>query len=544
MTDLVILHYHFLPGGVSGVVQAAVQALRRYEAGIGRITLAAAAFPERGFAAPGSELAAERIPELGYLEVRDLPRAVVAAEGRRLAESLLRRFGSGNAVWWVHNHHLGRNPVFTQAILEVARSGRQPLLLQIHDFPECGRYDSLARLRRGLAAPPYPVGPSVRYALINRRDLAVLREAGVPAGMLHLLENPLETGGESGGAAMGAQAGGPTAAPAGTSSAATFAEVRRELGLADAGRPLLLCPVRCIRRKNLLEAALLCRLHPDPADLVVTLPGVSAEEREYSDLVRRAFRRGWAAGVFGAGLRLEAKGLGLEPLFQASDLVLSASVQEGFGYPFLQSLVWGRPLLARELDVLEGMRELFDGQPAGFYREVRAPLAAGPRRRLRQAYRRKLERLASTGVLSAETAAELGQRLESVGGAGESAVEFSFLPAAAQLELLRAAGRQPRAASELRELNRGPLEALQRLLGEGRRRPEAGRGALAERIERRFGLRRFAETFSAICRSFEQVGGRPAAGASAGSVPDEGAIWDRVIRRFATLENVRLLHGD
>jgi hypothetical protein len=536
VTDLVILHYHFLPGGVSGVVQAAVRALRRYGAGIGRVTLAAAAFPQRGFPGQGAELSAECIPELGYREGRDLPRPVVAAEGRRLAESLLRRFGSGNAVWWVHNHHLGRNPVFTQAILELARSGRQPLLLQIHDFPECGRYDSLARLLRCLAASPYPIGPSVRYALINHRDMAVLREAGIPEGLLHLLENPLETGGQPVGVPQGAQAGDP---------AATRAEVRRALGLRNAGRPLLLYPVRCIRRKNVLEAALLCRLHPEPADLAVTLPGVSAEEREYSDRVRKAFRRGWAAGVFGAGLRLEAKGLGLEHLFRDSELVLSASVQEGFGYPFLQSLAWGRPLLARELDVLEAMRELFDGQPAGFYREVRAPLAAEPRRRLREAYQGKLERLASMGVLPAEKAAELGQRLESIcGGAGESATEFSFLPASTQLDLLRAAGRQPRVAAELRELNRGPLEAMQRLLGEGGRQPEPGCSAPAERIEARFGLRRFAEAFAGICRSFDSAGGLLAARASVPSAPDEGAIWDRVIRRFATVENVRLLHGE
>ncbi len=523
MTDLVVFHYHFLPGGVSGVVRSAVRALRRYAPDIRKITLAGADFPEAGF--PGEELETRVCPELGYRERRDPPPAVVAAEGRRLAETLLRRFGSENAVWWVHNHHLGRNPVFTQALLQVARSGRQPLILQIHDFPECGRYDSLARLRRCLADPPYPAGPSVRYALINRRDLAVLREAGLPAGRLHLLENPLETEGGRQGAAP--------------------AEVRRTLGLAEGARPLLLYPVRCIRRKNVLEAALLSRLLPMSADLAVTLPGVSAEERGYSRRVRRAFRRGWAPGVFGAGARLEARGLNLVDLFRAGELVLSASVQEGFGYLFLQSLDFGRPLLARELDVLEGMRELFDGQPAGFYREVRAPLPSGPRRRLLEAYLAKLRRLAAEGLLPAEAAAELEARLPSV--CGEPAAEFSFLPAAWQLGLLRAAAGQGRLAAELRELNRGTLQELERLLDQGRgargRDPaDAGSRLLAERIERRFGLQRFAADFLGICRSFA---GEPArTQAAAGSpAPDETAIWDRVIRRFATLENVRLLHG-
>ena len=513
VTDLVVFHYHFLPGGVSSVVRSALRALRDHGAGIRKVTLAGAAFPEGGW--QGDEPAVRVYPELGYRDGRDPPPAAVAAEGRRLGEELLRRFGSDNAIWWVHNHHLGRNPAFTQALLEVARSGKQRLILQIHDFPECGRYDNLGRLRRSLTAPPYPIGPSVRYALINRRDLAALREAGIPGEHLHLLENPLE--------------------PDDGRAAAPAAEVRRALGLA--GRPLLLYPVRCIRRKNVLEAALLCRLLPEPAGLAVTLPGISAEERGYSRCVQRAFARGWAPGVFGAGRLLQARGLHLEDLFRASDLVLSASVQEGFGYLFLQSLAWGRPLLARDLDVLEGMRDLFAGRPVELYREVRAPLPARARRRLLEAYRRKLDRLAGSGLLPEETTRDLEGRLESA--CGQSEVEFSFLPAAGQLELLRAAGREARLAARLRELNCGPLQSLERLLAEGARggAPEPPGPELAGRLQQRFGLERFAAAFDGICRSF--------AGQAAGSsAPEEAAVWERIIRRFATVENVRLLHGD
>jgi hypothetical protein len=117
-------------------------------------------------------------------------------------------------------------------------------------------------------------------------------------------------------------------------------------------------------------------------------------------------------------------------------------------------------------------------------------------------------------------------------------VEFSFLPAAGQLELLRAAGREARLAARLRELNRGPLEALQRLLAEGARgEPQPPGPELAGRLRLRFGPERFAAAFDGICRSFS----RPAAGSPA---PDETAVWERIIRRFATVENVRLLHGN
>jgi len=514
VTDLVVFHYHFLPGGVSGVVRSGLRALRGHGAGIGRVTLAGAAFPAGG--CPEGELELQVCPELGYRDGRDPPPAEVAAEGRRLGQSLLRRFGSERSVWWVHNHQLGRNPVFTQAFLEVARGGRQRMILQVHDFPECGRYAGLARLRRSLSVPPYPTGPSVRYALINRRDLAALREAGLPGDRLHLLENPL--------------------APEGAGRAAAAAEVRGALGL-DGARPLLLYPVRCIRRKNVLEAALLCRLLDPPADLAVTLPGISAAERGYSRQVQEAFRRGWARGVFGAGALLEARGLDLVDLFRAGDLVISSSVQEGFGYLFLNSLARGRPLAARELDVLEGMREWFAGRPAAFYREVRVPLAARPRLRLLRAYARKLARLAGAGLLPREAVGGLEERLQAV--CGGPAVEFSFLPPARQLELLREAARRQRLAEELRELNRGPLEELERLLAaEARAAAEAGSGELAEGLERRFGPERFAAAFAGICRSFEREASPGATG------PEEAAVWERLIRRFATLENVRLLHGN
>jgi hypothetical protein len=310
--------------------------------------------------------------------------------------------------------------------------------------------------------------------------------------------------------------------------------VKRALGLPAGRRPLLLYPVRSIRRKNILEAALLCRLAG--ADLAVTLPGVSAAERGYSRRVERAFARGWAPGVFGAGPRLEAQGLRPEDLFRASELVLSSSVQEGFGYLFLQSLVWGKPLLARDLDVLDGMRALFEGRPAAFYREVRVPLGAMARRKLFGAYRGKLARLAGQKVLPQDVTEQLeGQLARMCAG---PAVDFSFLPPAWQLGLLRAAGRNSRLCEELREGSGEPLAALECLLEQGR---APGRVGSADpepdaRIEQRFGLRRFAEDFAGICASFDR-------GPSVGA-PDEAAVWDRVIRRFATTENVRLLHGD
>lgn len=65
------------------------------------------------------------------------------------------------------------------------------MILQPHDFPEAGRYRNLAALDRLVSLPLYPDGPRVRYALVNPRDLGLLRDAGIDATSLFLLENPV-----------------------------------------------------------------------------------------------------------------------------------------------------------------------------------------------------------------------------------------------------------------------------------------------------------------------------------------------------------------
>ena len=113
-----------------------------------------------------------------------------AASQRQLADLLQRRFSDG--VWWIHNHHLAKNTRFTGAVLLAAAAG-QPMILQIHDFPENARPANLARLMREVPTSPYPAGANVRYAVLNRRDHGALVAAGCPADRVALLGNPVRT---------------------------------------------------------------------------------------------------------------------------------------------------------------------------------------------------------------------------------------------------------------------------------------------------------------------------------------------------------------
>ena len=514
---LFAFHYHFLTGGVTTAVCEALRSFREHLPELSALHLvgatAARGLPEE-LAREG--IAFEALPEIDYRDTRGLPRRRVSIEARRLASRLLERYGGADSVWWIHNHHLGKNPVFTQALLEVQRvSPTQKLILQIHDFPECGRLENLRILDAALSLPPYPVGTNVRYAVLTSRDGEVLREGGIPAASVFVLGNPVP----------------PLDRPAAYSFPTGRSAVRRRLQRAfggmfpgfDPARPLALYPVRTIRRKNVLEACLLALLAEEPIALAVTLPGLSPAEKGYSDRVEALFRSGRCPGLWGFGGRLREAGLSFEGLVGAADLVVSSAVQEGFGYLFIDTLQWRRPLLARNLENLQETRELFDPYPAHWYDALLCPLPAAQRRELLGAYRRKIAELGE--AIPAGELPRLHEELERL--FASELTDFSFLPADRQERVL-ARLDDPGVLEALREANRALVGSLGELLSAAV--PDRG-----PQVQARYGPARYAQAFGRLLHSFE--------GPWDGEAEiDPAAVQTRIIARFARLENLRLLY--
>jgi hypothetical protein len=529
--ELKIFHYHFLTGGVSSVVRQAAEAFHTHLDGIRSIEVVAGAIPGE-FRAHIEGLGGKctEMPEIGYRQQADElsdndtkadhHKKSVAREANRLAEALLRAFGSDDSVWWVHNYHLGKNVVFTQALLEIIHTGRpQRIVLQIHDFPECGRFRNLGLLKAALSLDPYPVSPWVRYAVLNRRDREILVAAGVPARAVFLLENPVFRGRDP-------EPGKPIR-PA----------LKRLFGKAfprfDARAPLLLYPIRTIRRKNVLEALLLCLLLDREANILITLPGTSVSERRYSDLVRRLFADRLCPGLWGIGSAIEREGLRLDDLVAASDLVLSTSVQEGFGYLFINSLIWSLPLAARDLDILKGLKDLFEEYPAYFYDTIRVPLPDATS--VVEAYRGKIEQLSAL-IPRAEQDRLLAE-VDTL--ALDDHVDFSFLPVQAQEKLLRAIAPDGGAAiHDYRRANGDTLLRIANLLSPGNAPAAEQRICTAGEVERRFGAAAYAAGFRMILESY----GASRTNHDTDPRPSAGSIGEQVQRAFLNLENLRLLY--
>jgi hypothetical protein len=150
-----IIHHHLEPGGVTKVVELAVQALSRYLRNLKEVRLVTGR-------SSGAETLAARLQELcgpeGVAvnlivvdEIDYLPLDTNPGEETNLRVEATKKAlldACSGSIWMVHNYHLGKNPLFTRALIEIA--GEYPeerICFYIHDFPECSRYGLPSRCR-------------------------------------------------------------------------------------------------------------------------------------------------------------------------------------------------------------------------------------------------------------------------------------------------------------------------------------------------------------------------------------------------------------
>ncbi len=260
---------------------------------------------------------------LGYTDHRN------SISGRELADSLrqvaTKALGRAPDLWHVHNHSLGKNPSLPEALHHLACE-REPLLLQVHDFPEDGRPGEYRLLKERLdgsrsesmGVKLYPQASQVHYAVLNRRDLGFLAAAGVDNSRCHLLAN--------------AVAGG---VPRDAENATSSAEGE-----------LHLYPTRAIRRKNLGELLLWAAVAENGVRFGTTLAPENPAQRPVYDRWK-AFSRELELPVeFELGATTS---LPFAELIASAHRLVTTSVAEGFGMAFLEPWLFGRAVLGRDL---------------------------------------------------------------------------------------------------------------------------------------------------------------------------------------------------
>lgn len=299
-----VVHYHLRPGGVTRVIERAVESLGN-EVEILAFTGEASA--------PGNPLTPMEEPfhALGYSD-RNPDEAEKLAEDLRFTARCL--FGRDPDIWHIHNHSLGKNSFTPQLVWHLANAGCR-LLLQPHDFAEDGRPGNYRLLRdhlgEKLARILYPVADHVWYAPINFRDKVFLENSGVPN--VHELPNAV-------------------------TSHAT------DSGGQPASAKTIVYPARAIRRKNMGEFLLWSLLAPEGHVFQSTLaPQNPAWQGHYNDWVD--FARELKLPVeFDAGRKNE-----FSELVQNAEALISTSIAEGFGLAFLEPWLEGKMLVGRKL---------------------------------------------------------------------------------------------------------------------------------------------------------------------------------------------------
>lgn len=437
---LVVVHYHFRPGGVRRVIELALPHFSgALPAPLTEVLLVAGEPPPPAWLA-GLRAALGPLPVSVHID----PALAYVAERRRITPKArmhrLRRFFAqlfallppAQILVWAHNQSLGRNLALTGELTRAVVAHRARAVFHHHDWWFDNRWARWPEMRHTggrtlaqVAATLLPTAPGCRHATINQADAAMLAAPfGRRAAWLPNLANAVS----------------PPAA----------AEIRRARAWLTAqlgdDAPVWLVPCRLLRRKNLAEALLLTRWLRPEAWLVTTGGVSSAEEQPYAAaLARAAHAAGWKCRL--SVLDGDEEGKPAVPaLLAASEVVLLTSLQEGFGLPYLEAAAMQRPLIARSLpNVAPDLAHFGFRFPQAYDEVLVAPTLfdwAAERKRQRELRRDWLGQLplavrrlaGQPAVLAAEVYAEREGRGEAVAPAP---VPFSRLTLTAQLEVLR-----------------------------------------------------------------------------------------------------------
>ena len=438
---IAILHHHFNRGGVSRVVFSQLSSLAQTIKS-GQIKVAIFHGGREDFDPQLLSLIEElkldliSVPALEY----DAQRSDFSADDqlaevidRELAE---RSFDKLNNVLHFHNHSLGKNRALVPAINKLATSGYR-MLLQVHDMAEDFRAKNYALLASELPkldcsiANVLPIADHVHFGVINQRDQTVLKTTGISESSIHYLPNSVSSGGVD------------EQLPDQKIAKQEFAN-RNSI---DPDVPLLIYPVRGIRRKNLGEAILLTLVSREPVCLGLTLAPANPIEKE-------SFRR-WK-DLCGE-LRLPVlfklgnqEGVSFTDNVAAADAILTTSIAEGFGLVFLESFALGKKLIGRDIPLITADFKQSGIEFKQLYSEIRIPIELINLADFDRQLKRELNQTYAdfdTTLDASEYDSFFNQILE------RGWIDFARLTTDQQREVIIAAARDPRVRTAIQESN-------------------------------------------------------------------------------------------
>ena len=340
VVQLVLIHYHFRPGGVRRVIEMAIPHIARAVNGTS-VLIASGEAPDAVWLRHFRELLTPlpvRVlvcPAFSYVSEQSATPLEIQGKIRAAMQEIFDTAGSRNALVWAHNLGLGRNLLLTSEVVKACESRQTLLIAHHHDWWLDNRWQRWEEMRRSgfrtldaVAKTVFPTGKRVIHVAINHEDASILQRHF--SGRTHWIPNPSE----------------PPSSPTPERIRSASSWLRERL---KTDAPVWLIPCRLLRRKNIAEALLLARWLRPEAWLVTTGAVSSADEVAYGQKLERTARReGWPLrlGILADNERDKPS---VPELLAASEAVLLTSIQEGFGLPNLEAVAAARPLIARRL---------------------------------------------------------------------------------------------------------------------------------------------------------------------------------------------------
>lgn len=327
MSRVLICHYHLNPGGVTRIIESQIRSLISGSVYRDILVITGHCDDPDIFRRLGATLHINE--DLNYL----------TSSGGNVEKKYLRIrdfFGTlvrKDDIVHFHNLNLGKNPLVTAVIAELAWKGHY-VLNHAHDFAE-DRPDNFSFMKEilegSLKKKPdhilYPQLKNYLFATLNSFDQKRLVGYAIDEERITLLPNPIA--GET--------------AILGVDNNDLRRKVCDHLHI-SAEKLLVTYPVRVIRRKNIGEFILLAHLFEGEANWVVTQPPRNPLELVPYLSWKKFCIENSIAVIFDAGEKTD-----FEELMRSTDLCVTTSRQEGFGMAFMEPWLYGKPVIGRNI---------------------------------------------------------------------------------------------------------------------------------------------------------------------------------------------------
>ena len=270
-----------------------------------------------------------------------------------------------------HNVTLFKNSVLTTAIqLFCNERSDVTCIIQIHDFAEDNRKDrmTITEKIKNLQGVVYPTNSNIKYITINQRDCDILKQAGCeaavlsnPISMINDIDKYMDKDNDKSKTHQ---------------LKMDIQHYAKQNGYTfSMNKKILLYPVKILQRKNILESILILNnlnsignnvnFNRDDENkrkiktntkrntwqLLISLD--STQTNDYCQQIKNYAKNIANNIVIGFGNELidNIKYTKVD-LFTIADLIISTSIQEGFGFTYLEAWLCNKKIIGRRIDWL------------------------------------------------------------------------------------------------------------------------------------------------------------------------------------------------